>query len=605
MKLNTLTISNFQAISDVTLNFDAAPITLIAALNEQGKTSIADAISMAFTGRSTRVDLKKDYGQLVRAGTKRGFIALDWDSGKARVTLPAGTLANEGEPAPRSINLLLNGNRFTSLSPDERRVFLFELLKASLGDDVLTKRLLAKGHLAATIAAAKISDGAAVAHKQAKAMASEARGAWKAITGEAYGDNKGANWAPPEITIDPDALAQAHADLTALTQTLNGLREAEGARKVRAEEDAKLARHRTGLRDCAAQHGRLTAKLETDESNLIPAAVALEAARVAAGLVPKRAAPGNVVNLIELVRRLLDLSATSQIISTLSGEVMAWDSALVERMTAALAAHRAEYGNGPPDAETLALAAKLGEREAAHRLMQSAVSNTRRDLAAAELAAKALAELPAEVASDLGAADTGASEIVALTDKQSTLRATIHALEVQAGSVAARAHKIDQARAQHANVVAWEALAEDLAPSGIPGEILRDAIKPFNARLQGTANMTGWETVAITPDMDVVVNGRGYRLESASKRWLIDVQIAEAIAHFSGLKLLIADEMDILDLERRGSFMTWVDDLVAAGELDTVVILATLKALPANLPDNWASHWLEDGALYDQITLAA
>lgn len=71
--------------------------------------------------------------------------------------------------------------------------------------------------------------------------------------------------------------------------------------------------------------------------------------------------------------------------------------------------------------------------------------------------------------------------------------------------------------------------------------------------------------------------------------------LAEAISHLSGLKLLVLDRVDVLDLKGRADLFAWLEVLVDEQELETALLFATLKALPAGLPACVASHWLQDG----------
>jgi hypothetical protein len=63
----------------------------------------------------------------------------------------------------------------------------------------------------------------------------------------------------------------------------------------------------------------------------------------------------------------------------------------------------------------------------------------------------------------------------------------------------------------------------------------------------------------------------------------------------SGLGLLMLDRMDVLDIPSRSQLMTWLDELASSGELDTAIILGTLKALPTTVPETVKAVWLENG----------
>lgn len=73
--------------------------------------------------------------------------------------------------------------------------------------------------------------------------------------------------------------------------------------------------------------------------------------------------------------------------------------------------------------------------------------------------------------------------------------------------------------------------------------------------------------------------------------------IAEAIAHLSGLRLLVLDRFDVLDLTGRQDLLYWLNGLAITGSLDTALLFGTLKSIPASLPPSMTAHWIEDGVV--------
>jgi len=229
-------------------------------------------------------------------------------------------------------------------------------------------------------------------------------------------------------------------------------------------------------------------------------------------------------------------------------------------------------------------------------------------LSAADTAAKALASL--EDAGLVEAPNTGEMDTLkAATDElkqqRAELQKSIRELE-EAERAAQQADKrTADAAKHHADVQQWETIAAALAPDGIPGQMLGEALGPVNGRLVDSAFSTGWMNVAITSDMDITADGRAYALLSESERWRVDAMIAETIAHLSGEKLLVLDRVDVLDVEGREDLLFWLDDLASSGEIDTCLLFATLKALPAKLPDCIEAIWIENGATGGKLKAAA
>ncbi|KVS08138.1 hypothetical protein [Burkholderia multivorans] len=117
----------------------------------------------------------------------------------------------------------------------------------------------------------------------------------------------------------------------------------------------------------------------------------------------------------------------------------------------------------------------------------------------------------------------------------------------------------------------------------------------MNERLTALAELSEWADVTITPDMEILANGRAYALLSESERWRVDAHIAAAISHFSGLKLLVLDRADVLVGPERDRLLYWLDDLAYSQQIDTALVFMSLKAAPAGLPESIEAFWVEDG----------
>ena len=153
------------------------------------------------------------------------------------------------------------------------------------------------------------------------------------------------------------------------------------------------------------------------------------------------------------------------------------------------------------------------------------------------------------------------------------------------------------AQEAHQSVLAWLQIADALAPDGIPGEMLSEALTPLNERLLQSATDAEWAQVAVHSDMRITSGLRDYALLSESEKWRADAMLAEAVAHLSKIKLLVLDRFDVLDMKGREDLIAWLDILAQDGEINTALIFGTLKALPATLPPTIAAHWLENGVV--------
>lgn len=150
-----------------------------------------------------------------------------------------------------------------------------------------------------------------------------------------------------------------------------------------------------------------------------------------------------------------------------------------------------------------------------------------------------------------------------------------------------------EAKVLHDSTLRWLQLADLLAPEGIPGEILADALKPINDRLRHTATVSGWDQVTITPTLDIMVGTRPYLLGSESAQWRAQAAIAEAVSYVGEIGLLCLDRIDVLDLPNRGRLLKWIQEV--SEDHNTVLLFGTLKEPPKKLPPAFELHWLDHG----------
>jgi len=145
----------------------------------------------------------------------------------------------------------------------------------------------------------------------------------------------------------------------------------------------------------------------------------------------------------------------------------------------------------------------------------------------------------------------------------------------------------------HEQILGWMKAADELAPDGIPGQIIADKLKPMNDRLRQTAIKTTWDQVTITPVMDIMIGTLPYSLCSESSQWRAQAAIAEAISCISGVGIICLDRIDVLDIPNRTRLLKWIHNV--ATDHTTILLFGTLKEPPAKLPPGIALHWLEGG----------
>jgi energy-coupling factor transporter ATP-binding protein EcfA2 len=577
MKIKRITVENFLGLRDFRVQC-TAPILLVCGENGVGKSSLREALALAWLAQTPRVKLKGEWGDLVTEGAKQARIEVDTSNGAVQVSITAaGKVADSAAGVDPHFGLaeIVTAQRFASMSPDERREFLLYLNDTPLDGNAIVRRLIARGCAKEKVdeVAPMLRSGWAAGAAYAAKRTTEARGAWKAVTGETYGYVKAEKW-----RADPgDWKTEEAAQLQALDATIEKLRADHAAAQRRlgavqrddrwaSEYRKKLAALRTHAAELAAHQ----AAVHRAEEQLTKVKASLASAREAAGIAPPAkpktcACPACGVELVQQA-----------------------DGSLVEYAAPAPVPH---------DPEALATIPRLEAEmsDAARMLAQHVERRNAAERAAQDVPAME-DNMPAQLVQqpDIVAASVASIErdLDTKVELQRKLRSAYERFD-------AADRRTKEARQHHRDVAEWSAIAEALEPSGIPGEILAEALGPINARLAQSAGDTGWKHVRIGADMSVTASGRAYRLLSDSEQWRCDAQIAEAVAYLSGLRVLVLDRLDVLQPSERSAALGWLDLLAAEGEIDSAIVMGTLLRIPTGLPDTYQAVQIKAGRIVE------
>ncbi len=566
MKITALAVNNYCGIRSAQVAMQT-PITMFIGPNGAGKSSLIDAIRLVLTEQPTRILLKKDYGKLVKEGAKMGNIAIySGDSSIAEIKLPSGDC---GENLPEGISKLAMGyvldmNLFANALPNDRRAVLFSITGCAASPKLVADRLLKRGCDSDKVETIKpiLRAGFDAAHKEAKNRTTEARGAWKATTGETYGDKKAEDWkAERPAFVDDDEIAKQEAALKEVNEQHDANTQQLGSLEQQWRDVSANVAKIQNLHQKAEMLPRAQAKLATDE---------IELARIESLL--------NTVNPTEYT-------------------CPCCSAALIKKGETLLA---------KPSGSQLMSADKITQYEKSLLMLKNAVANDKTAIADAEAAQAELTNLGN--APDLKLIESNIEalriRLNAIKADRQTLQIAINKAKQDAQALADANTKNSKAATYHAEVQSWTKIAEALAPDGIPGELLTDALKAVNARLRQSADDTGWKQVVIDSEMNITADGRIYALLSESEQWRVNVVITEMISHLSGLKLMVLDRMDVLDLSGRGECVQWLDLLADEGDVDSIIVAATLKELPKRLPSTFQAYWLADGEVQQPVVIS-
>ena len=593
MKIQSIKIANFEGLRTAGMQLHA-PITMVSGKNGTGKSSLRDAVVMALSGQPTRVSLKKDYGQLVAEGSKAGSIELNLADGrKSVVTLPDGGVAMTGkiiedpDKARAGLPFVLTPASFAAAPADGRRTALYALTGCAGGTDEAQKRLLERGADQDKVDAVLplVLVGFPEAEKHAKQRATEAKGAWRAVTGETYGDKKAAGWEAAKPPVDLEAGQLCEQDLASLDTQIAQAQQDMGTLRARHQASAGRAGQIAQLTELAGKVESIGKKLAADEADL--ASVRDRVAEISAG-------PAERKGLVhDLAKAMNALVVEEQPLGTDRPSYL----------TACTVLDQYEAQHGPVEEEgapaSAADIASLPELQRSLAMMERTVANDQRDLKLAQDAAVQLKVLQDQ--DSYGPEPVTDAQLAAASDRINTLMASrkkmatdLEAMRANQRVAAEADKKTKDAGKHHADVQGWTLIADALAPDGIPGEILADSLRPVNDMLHGLSQGAGWARVQISRDMDITADGRAYGLLSESEQWRTDTLLALMIAQLSDLKLVVLDRFDVLDLVGRSQLLDLLCDLAEGGALDSAVVCGTMKkAMPSD--DLIGSFWIENG----------
>lgn len=585
MQIKSIRVRNVMGSRDI--DAQLGPVNLFAGFNAAGKSSIQEAVRMALQGETVRVKLKKDLVLMVTDGAKEGFVKLVADDKPYEYRLPAGEhTAPDGWESNPQLQCVLDAQRFTDMSDDDRRAFLTILTKAKPNKEKI-KELMLEGGIdehRIELAIPMLTSGFPAANTIALQKATEAKGAWKGVTGGTWGSKKGEDWQAPEVDAPEQSAIDAAAALVTEKETgLADLQQQLGATVEKVNKFNEQSAQVEAAKAKVAQLARLREKLLRDEESL--AGYEAEHTRQAqlAGAAPRDG----------LVH---DLAAFVNVVTVASEKQAAQRDALLEQY---VAAHGPINAAGDPEAR-----AKLPALQKSIDLMKNCVANDKRDIAAGEQAEANLKVLGGLEEITAGLIDQVKADVAALAKELADARKDFAGLQKLKLDAEQRDARTADAKKHHVDIVGWLKVADQFAPDGLPSQILAKALAPINKLLREYATNTEWFQVAIRPDMAITANSRPLTLLSEAERWMVNAHITVAIAELSGIKLVVLDRFDVLDVRHRPELLMWLDDLAADQRIDTSLVFGTLKEQPKGLPDSISSFWITEGELATALTLA-
>ena len=571
MKLNRIEISNVIGIGRADLDM-AKAVMVVSADNAQGKSSIADAISMALLGKPRRVDAKKELGQLLHNGAEKGRVSIAFDDNDdgAEFRLPKGDHHVSEFVGAEFMPFVLDPQKFASLSDDERRTMLFKLTNCKASAKVVGEKLEARGVDQEIIdeILPLMRSGFPAASKEAYARATQAKGVWRSITGSNWGANVAEDWKAPA----PEGKVPTEKDLQEIVAKVTKLQAdlEDGIKFIGQQEELlKALAGRTDrlvkATDIAGLLKRRQAKLEADQA--------------------------------ELAKWEAKLPELQDAVTALKGATVPLKCPCCDETLSMVDGHLVRYVGLKEGTGNMSDAAlELTKAKDAINLMRSTVTKDQEAIAESKAAAAEVERIKAEAGAsvDEGKLQSDRDAVQQLRDQIAQHRVDFKALEDLKAAAAKVEEKTEKAAEAHATVKAWNAAGDALAPDGIPGELLNDALAPVNQSIAVLSGMCGWSKAVVESDMSITFGGRLYGLCSESEKWRADALIALAIAQISQLRLVMLDRFDVLDSKSRQRLLGMLLKLDQLGAMDTMIIAGTMKQ-PMPPHASYESVWITNG----------
>jgi hypothetical protein len=587
--IKSLSIINFMAIEKAEIEL-TAPLNFLAGQNEAGKSSIRDALLWGFTGEARGLKTHQQQAALIREGTKATEVSIYMIDGhaftrrKTQKTSAAvlGDIPDIGlNPAilfdPYTFLLLPEGDRrelffkvIPGLNPTEQNVFdrlscwpaITDIAERAEDAD---ERIVP---IIRSIAKMAASHGFPGAEKEAVMKRREAK--------RVRDEYKGATEPEKTITIDGKEYDIPTLNLPAIEATLKDLQ---------AEKDDLLRQKGAG----ESRAKRLaTIKGQLEKIGTLPLPPADDFIQLL-----RQDLAGNKYALEVNAEEIKQATVQEQFFPATCPAIT------LEPMVCPKAGIR--VGNTPPEPGVIEsliqnrqgliktgdeITAKLSE---AHKLVEDHQSAMPRKTALEEELAKLESEPEAGV--DLDAEIAQRQQRI---DRGWVFKKAAYDYDIALDIYKAKQEKLAAAEQE---VIIYDALQKALAPDGIPSQMIAEALDGINELLDEAATyLFPGRYLHLTGDLSIVLQNSPYVTLSKSAKYRVGVAFQYALARLVGSRILLIDEMDILDFIHQVAFTNFL--LAHINDFDQIMVFLTRGKAASMCNDPRAqSWWLENGKI--------
>lgn len=537
-----VSINNFRGISEA--QFSTSKIALIAGLNGQGKTSIAQAVAAALTNTPLpgEVGLRKGEGiKLVHKGSESGFVKIWGSDFECRMFWPDGDCKTTGAP-PKVSKIAAGIARVAEMKEKDRGAVLSEYLKSSPTKDDLKAELERLDKTLYLENLWKEIDGRGWddVHKTTAEKSVKAKGAWEQITGERYGSVKAITWKPKdgyELPVNGkvtlvESLGKLHEQLESAIKRI-----------AIADHDKK------SLEDAVAS----IPGLETD----------LHAAKIVQTEKENDLDKFKAKNQRPFIKEQTHCPHCGCSVNVSNGKIF-----------------KAE--DIKQDAEEIAR--KQKEYDAQLSLFQKAFEEAYADRAAIEanLVNARIKKLSLEKLKEAESLPSGNPEII---------RSDIALIEQDIKDY----DRYNEAMKLHSLIADASVLAGILAPDGIRLKKLSQVLNTFNSILSDFCATAQWGSVKVSDSLDVTYCERDYELLSKSEKFRVNVALQVCLSKIDGSELIIIDEADVLDKNGRNGLFASLSLL--SNEIEFIVCMTITAPPDLEASGMGLTYWVQSGKI--------
>lgn len=585
MKLLSISLTNFRVHLSRIINF-TKKITLITGHNASGKTSIIQALEYAFTGKNECTDKGgRGASDLITIGQAKATIGVNVDGVGPVVREIPNSLSVAGLSGPvtkiqtqlygllqtdeDALYCTLNSSAFLQMSPSERIGFLFRLFKVVINSATLQAEL-------SKYAIAKGFTDVAILMKNIIMPPSFSYDTFELIYGSCFEKRK--------------ALKKVVQNLETLV--------AEGNTKVSSLAASQITAEQYD------QAQALLAKLKTEQLGITSELAVLKHDRDAYVINKQKldamAAPNKTVSIVQAdIKKLQDQrTALIKSCSTLEAKITENSESAQRMMKLGLQ----KNAKCPVCTSSLSPgqigAAQVDLGQMANQYKED-LERDEKQLEKANLElSKATAELASaqEYARVKSSVDAAKVDQAVITAKQTSLDAVTARLqkgEAMIQDYLTNKSVRDQFEAntkalqqEKASMAIQDFLVEAFGSNGLKQAFVQNIVSQFITRSSDRLKMLTGGTYDLNFALDngleifVTTNGikRPTKLLSASEKLRVDIVVQDLVSYIAGLKILIIDNLEILDYQNKAYFVDMVNKV--KGDYDNIIIVYTKVSGP-------------------------